>query len=421
MSLETHDFTYKGERSVLMACAVGFGHQPILCNIIGSEPLFYIEEDYALDEALFEDIEIEGAVTAQSDFFSLKEQDADRLERLRKTMTLIERDRAFSVLRALEGDKALLQGDQALPVLTLSEILDFASKSGALSQAMAFAISCGIDFKTSAQVETVAYDRDGRTVLVNPHQTLDQAALHMARALRMVDHHQAGILIHPLLFDPEQAVLINRVMEADATLASIRAAWDLRLAGEKTAWTHLVTGPAYDLASAFAREAITDFRSITDGRAARATFEQWFLSSRCKAADRHLIQTMLADHHGYVFDTENFTKHLTKDVLARIGDSHQGQNYLSSILDVVLSDPLYNEIRDRSNANFLWFIKFERSFRESEDALGMAESKSVDTATQADIIRMADHRPLGSGTKNAGSPGDESATIYYLNHFVGLY
>ena len=34
-----------------------------------------------------------------------------------------------------------------------------------------------------------------------------------------------------------------------------------------------------------------------------------------------------------------------------------------------MDDAIFNEVRDRSNANFLWFVKFERSFRETEQHL----------------------------------------------------
>ena len=34
-----------------------------------------------------------------------------------------------------------------------------------------------------------------------------------------------------------------------------------------------------------------------------------------------------------------------------------------------MTDPIFTDVRDRSNANFLWFIKFERSFKETEQEL----------------------------------------------------
>ena len=420
-SHEMAEFTYKGERSVLMACAVGFGHQPVLCNIVGSEPLFYIEEEYAADGYLFEDVMDAGI---DEDFFNLREADPTRIERLRGAMARIERDRSFNAATSLNADRGLIEGRETVDTLSMDQLIGHASKSGWMRQALSFATNNGVSITLSGHVETALYDREARRILVNPCLPVDQAVLHFSRALRMVEHHQSGILVHPLMFDPEQAVLINRVMDADMAVTVTRVAWDLKLAGNSDAWIHLISGAAYDLASAFAREAGADFRSLSNGHAQRATFEQWFLSSRCKSADRHLIQTMLADHHGYVFASEQFTNNLTKDVLARLGDSHLGENYLISILDQVLTDPLYNEIRDRSNANFLWFIKFERSFRDSEEDLGLARQAEAEKP-QADIIRMSDHRPMGSTARHTAhhdETGDnDGATIYYLTHFAGLH
>jgi hypothetical protein len=124
-----------------------------------------------------------------------------------------------------------------------------------------------------------------------------------------------------------------------------------------------------DLARALAREAYLDFRTLNTGSAAAAVFEAWFLSDRCRLEDRALIQTMLSDYQGYVFENEQASRSITGDLLVALGSQPVGKNYLTPVMNSLLSDPLFTEVRDRSNANFLWFIKFERSFRDAEQEL----------------------------------------------------
>ncbi|HRQ61581.1 MAG TPA: hypothetical protein PLO23_08755, partial [Alphaproteobacteria bacterium] len=123
----------------------------------------------------------------------------------------------------------------------------------------------------------------------------------------------------------------------------------------------------------FAREAFLDFRTINNGVACAAVFESWFLSERCQIQDKRLIQQMLADHQGYVFDLDKVSKGLTPEIIAALGSLPFGKNYLAVHAGTILSDPIFTDVRDRSNANFLWFIKFERSFRETEQVLQTSE------------------------------------------------
>ncbi|MEE3322691.1 MAG: hypothetical protein VX196_02020, partial [Pseudomonadota bacterium] len=57
------------------------------------------------------------------------------------------------------------------------------------------------------------------------------------------------------------------------------------------------------------------------------------------------------------------------DLVSKLGEYGFGKNYLQPYANVILNDPVFTEVRDRSNANFLWFIKFERSFKEAEQEL----------------------------------------------------
>jgi hypothetical protein len=231
--------------------------------------------------------------------------------------------------------------------------------------------------------------------------------------------------------------LLNRIQQADIACAVVRTAWELNLSGHKGAWARILTGSSYDLAAGFAREAIADFRSLHNGAAAHATFERWFFSGRCKDVDRKLIQSMLADHHGLVFDNPQVSKMVTSDIIARTGDMPIGKNYLTGLVEMILSDPLFTEVRDRSNANFLWFIKFERSFRASEDNVeqnlqgipaipagavsGAPFKKQSDTnAKPAEIIAFKTGATPAQGEAAKKNGTNNMATVYYLDHFLSL-
>jgi hypothetical protein len=113
-------------------------------------------------------------------------------------------------------------------------------------------------------------------------------------------------------------------------------------------------------------EAYRDFRTVNNGIANAAVFEEWFLSERCREQDKRLIQVMLADDNGLVFGDEQTSKTISAEFIAAIGAMPFGKNYLAIHAATIMNDPIFTEVRDRSNANFLWFIKFEKSFKEAE-------------------------------------------------------
>jgi hypothetical protein len=78
---------------------------------------------------------------------------------------------------------------------------------------------------------------------------------------------------------------------------------------------------------------------------------------------------MLANQESGVFDTEQEAASITPSFIAALGEMPFGKNYLAQHALTIMEDPIFTEVRDRSNANFLWFIKFERTFRETEQEL----------------------------------------------------
>lgn len=430
-------FTYRGPLAARMACHMGDFRSSALCNILGDQPLFYI--DYVdAEEADFADPM--GLLLADEAEFS-----ANNLEHLRRRMSRLEGasahidgyarenvERAFDVAARLKVQKDT----------KLDDVLAALSRSAFATALLEAGRARGLTLHTNPHIDTAIYDRDQISILINPRLPAALAAMMTVRALRQAWLHGNGALINPLHFAPEEAVLLNRIQTADQICAMIRAAWEINLSGDRDAWARVLTGAGYDLAVGFAREAIADFRALNNGQAAHASFERWFFSGRCKDTDRKLIQSMLADHHGLVFDNPSVSKMVTADIIARTGDMPNGKNYLSGLVDVILSDPLFTEVRDRSNANFLWFIKFERSFRATEEGQSDLEQNlqgigpvpagasngashkeqvsNVEKAQKADVIAFKGVQAPAASMSGRKNGTDNMATVYYLDHFLSL-
>lgn len=434
-TLTDNGFLYTGPLAARMACHLGDFKASALCNILGDQPLFYI--DYVDADSEADDIFAlldNDANTASGEFYP------DNIQELRKRVARME-----SASQHIDGyvrEDILKAFDAAQTAQTeiknVEEILSLLLQSGFASALYNDTKARGLTIALSAQTDTASYDRDLINIQVNPRLPLDLAALSVVRALRQAWLHLNGAAINPLNFAPEEAVLLNRIQHADLVCAVIRAAWEFNLAGQKGAWSRILTGSAYDLAVGFAREAITDFRALNNGSAAHAVFERWFFSGRCKDVDRKLIQHMLADHHGLIFDHPHISKMVTGDIIARTGDMPVGKNYLTGLIEIILTDPLFTEVRDRSNANFLWFIKFERSFRASEDNMeqplhgvphipagastGAPSEKEAfpNAARQAEVITFKSPHVAAKGQVAAKNGTNDMATVYYLDHFLGL-
>lgn len=419
-------FIYKGPMSARIACCFGGTERPIICTLLGDQPLFYIDdaasemEDAFLSEAAMFDDKV------ASEGFSGMRTKMARIEAAGRHIDNYTRD---DVETAFD---AVCQSLNAAPALTIEQVRAGLQLSRFAVAMMQDLEAKGITMMLSRQIDRAVYDRVSRTVFVNPHQDVDFAVTAAVGAIRQAWLHLQGALIHPLHLNPENAIVLNRIQTVDSLCATLRAAWEMNLNGARTVWTRIISGTGYDMASSFGREAISDFRALNNGEAARSAFEKWFFSGRCRMTDRNLIQSMLSDHHGLVFDDSGLTAALSQEVIARTGEMPLGRNYLAPIVDMVLADPLFTEVRDRSNANFLWFIKFEKSFRHAEEGLRetaqvaypVMEGSSATAEQTADAVTTVITFPLKtakpSSRRRKTGTGD-SATVFYIDHFFGLH
>ena len=389
--------------------------QPVSCTIIGTQPLFYMDFDVDLEDAetFLDDADLR---ILEGEIASLKKE-IEVFDRF--SGNFIREESKTRELMNSDSDFITKPGavQSAPPIAELETALE-KSRMGAAY--LNFARANNVKFLHNTQVEDAFYDRQKELILIHPRFDLGDQLLLAARELRRHWQYRHGALIHPLLFHPDSAVLVNRAQVADLTVAMIRLAWELQLSGIKDAWERIENSPMADLGRSFAYEAFLDFRTLNSGQAAAAVFECWFLSERCRVEDRNLIRQMLADNRGYVFDQEQSEKTLTPALISALGSMPYGKNYLSAYAQTILADPVFNEVRDRSNANFLWFIKFERSFRETERDLhnefetavtgvcrgiSRTQDSNHDCAQAAEIVELFPGQNKGAGKSAGDKPG----------------
>jgi hypothetical protein len=353
--------------------------QPVACTIIGEQPLFYMDYEDAIDDG---DGILDEDFFTEDDLELLKEEIhalKDQIQSFEKFSSEFTQSSEAQMDAFLENATSSFASTETAD-LNLEAVLETLRKSRLASEYVSFAQDHGVDIVLSAQIENGEYNRKSSKIFINNRLDETEAVLVLAQTLRMHWQHRKGALIEPLMFHPDQAVLVNRAQVADLSVSVIRIAWELQLSGYRAAWERIENSTLSDLARAFAREAFMDFRTVNNGEAAAAIFEAWFLSERCRAQDKILIQKMLADTKGYVFDLDEASKSVTPDLIAALGEMPYGKNYLAQHVDTIMDDTIFTDIRDRSNANFLWFIKFERTFRDAEDAVGTSSAQHLQSS-----------------------------------------
>lgn len=337
--------------------------QPVICTLIGNEPLFYMDYEYEeAEEELFE-----------AEFMGLLEKEMIKLERNIKrydepqilSKTYDEKNVYEDFLLGHGDLTSQFQAKAENP--KIESLLEAISSSRYAATLIEIAHEKGVKFIFNAQEESARYTDE--KIILNPSMDKGDQLLLLARELGRFYADMNGGFVHPLKVEPDQAVLLNRVQMSVLSLTMVRVAWELQLAGQDDAWNRVETGGMADLGRAYARECFTDFRNNNNGEAATALIETWFLSERCKHEDKILIQAMLNDYNGYVFSEPDESMPSVATIIAALGNVPYGKNFLVDHLEIIMLDPVFTEVRDRSNANFLWFVKFERTFRDTEQEL----------------------------------------------------
>ena len=368
--------------------------QPVRSTIIGEQPLFYID-----NETHFED-EDDSLLFGEDATLGLETE----LELLKKEMQSFDRlsaefsqepDRSYTDF--LEDKLIISKAVEKTAIENTKALIEILGKSRLAKAYLEHAEKHGVQIQYSLQVEDAMYERKSGLILMNPILNMNDRVMLASRELRRHWQHRQGALLNPLLFHPDNAVLINRIQSADLLASMVRIAWELQLCGERGVWERFENSSMSDLGRAFAREAFLDFRTINNGQATAAVIEAWFLSERCRHEDKKLIKQMLADYKGYVFDKEEAQTGVTPALISALGEMPFGKNYLTAHTNTILTDPVFTEVRDRSNANFLWFIKFERSFRETEREL----QSSAEPTSARNVRSKGTKKPQDLNYENA--------------------
>ncbi len=395
-------------------CSVAYtldDKQPVICTYIGDQPLHYMDEEIIEEEELFDISEL-GMLAHEIKILKDEIEKFDLLEDALQSTVKSVQDFSENA-QSINMDYFLTDKEQKQRLEQINNIL---AESRLASAYLNIAEKHNIKITMSRQVENAFYDRSSGAILINPDMDINDQIILISKELRRHWQHRQGVLINPMTFQPENAILINRAQQADLTISVIRIAWELQLAGIRDVWERVENSSMADLSRAYAREAFIDFRTVNNGVASAAVFESWFLSERCREQDKNIIQAMLSDYNGYVFENDISSEKITVELIAALGSMPFGKNYLSKHAHVIMDDPIFTEVRDRSNANFLWFIKFERSFKETEQHLQLEsdlstrdirhdllnrkdQDQNYDSQQSADIIKLFEYLPKDKGDK----------------------
>ena len=369
---KTAGLAKKEKRNIHMAYTLN-NEQPVICTIVSDEPLFYMSEDVTYDEEYL--LEEEGAFSA-SELESEMKKLRHKMEAYDKISTHYSKLKDERVQEFITEGLFLTADEQATPV-TLQDIEETLSESMFSQSLLDEAAQLGVDIVLTDAVSTSHFDVDAKQILIN--QTLDKIdqVLLAVQELRKASLSKTNAFETALNFHPDHAILANRAQKADLSACIIRTAWELKLKGKTQFWDRIENSSLSDLGRAFAREACVDFRALNSGKAMAAVFETWFLSERCRVEDKKLVQAMLSEQELYIAENTKEENQNMVQFIHNLGAQSYGKNYLASYAHMILEDPVFTEVRDRANANFLWFIKFERSFNEAEQQLQPSGEQSA--------------------------------------------
>ena len=281
-----------------------------------------------------------------------------------------------------DSERVCMQQSYPEPVAEVPELIDILRQSRTASALMD---ETHPEVYYDMQIPCAQFYARGERLIItlNPARPLGDVLNTLARKLRRAWQHKQGALINPLSFEPDEAILVNRAQQADALMISVRIAWELKLKGESLMWDYIQGSPAADVGRSFETRAQKDFRTLNNGEAAREAYDRFFEDSRMRLFDKRIIHQMLLDENGYMKPGQTRAR-VSMDLFARLGEMPHGRNYFMMKNGKTPMDSCYSVVEDRSNANFLWFIKFERSYQEREMQL-IKES----VALTAEIIDFA--------------------------------
>ena len=359
--------------------------QPVQCTLVSDQPFFYMDDQCDFDDdAIFsEEFENISEEIFLSEIASVQKK-INGYENCSSQFSKKENQRCNEFLQNAESINITnyADGHAVIDDTIIEEIKFVLGQSRMAQNLLKFAENNNVEILLSQQTDHALYDKKANKIFIRPDLTLEDQALLLVQELRRHWQDKNGAMKDPLSLHPDYAILVHRAQKADLACNVIRCAWEMKLQGNQKIWARIEQSSLSDLGKALARESLSDFRTLNNGKALSAVFETWFLSERCRQEDQDLIQAMLAEHRCYVYGDEISSCNTASDIICKLGAQPFGKNYLAPYAQMILNDALFTDVRDRSNANFLWFIKFERTFQETEQEL---QSSGVIKTTDIDL------------------------------------
>jgi len=297
-------------------------------------------------------------------------------------------DNRLSMLWAMDYDTVSEPFERRTGDLNIQKLTGFLKESGTASH-MLFDENQKLRSEIVFDEQTLIsqYYPEHNVIVLNPDRPLPELACMLIKKMRRAWQAEQGHLFNPLKFNPDDAILVNRAQQADALMIAIRVAWELKLIGEKDMWNFMIGAPFADVTRTYEIHAQNDFRSLNDGRAGRAAYDKWFEGQRTRIHDKRVIHQMLLEDTRYMEQRSDNLVDLTDQMLCQIADLPDGRNYMSLKGHRNPMHTDYTDVEDRSNANFLWFVKFERNFQQKEQ--DMLEESLMLSAEVIDFSQRA--------------------------------
>lgn len=181
--------------------------------------------------------------------------------------------------------------------------------------------------------------------------------INFSRAIRDIWHENQNYNFMDE-YQPEVAMLLERVRYADTDSVAIMIAYELRNAGYKELWRHVLGTEDADMAQVLLNVSDMYPTSLYNGMALAHIFRQWYADpSRINAVDHLFLETMddvLQDKEFIMGSKEALPEII--EAMSQIGREAQ---YLKGVAETVLRDPYFCKLEDPINTAHLFQITYD--------------------------------------------------------------
>lgn len=226
---------------------------------------------------------------------------------------------------------------------------------------------------------------------INPRYSLEDCLKFTIYKLRK---HQLNSRYDRFKLSVEEAVVYNRSVEADCFVYLIRVLWEIKLSliDREMFYTFKESHKSLkDCFDTYEKEVSSNWTSLYNTKAFFDTFVAWFYveDDHMKSIDTATTQYALSDYANTISRSDYTLLFMSKIFIIK------GKTYITKQF-IDDKEAIFTEVRDRSNANFLWFIKFERAFSEAESEI---EYNVVDSPPDCIIINFNDYKTRRSSNE----------------------